>query len=127
MKTIYIAGGMSGYPDNNFPAFDAARDRLKARGDNPISPADLDRKYGFRTHSRNYAARDTEEILRECHGIYLLRGWEKSLGATAEFFLCMWIKKDEPEFTFECESGSDDPLSDFVRYWAPTYVHDMDL
>jgi hypothetical protein len=105
---------MTGLPDNNFPAFDAVRDLLRARGDNPFSPADLDRKLGLCTNSRGCAARDIEEILKNCHGIYLLNGWEKSLGAACEFFLARFIAKTEPDFTFECENGSMNPLWDFA-------------
>lgn len=105
MKTLYLAGPMTGYPDNNFPAFDAAEAKIIARGDEPISPAQLDRKFGFCSHAREYAIRDTAAILKECHGIYLLKGWENSLGAAAEFFLARWIQKDEPDFTFELEVG----------------------
>ena len=105
MRFTYICGPMTGYPDHNFPAFDAARDLINARGDRAISPADLDRKLGFRSHSREYAARDTEEILKECHGIYLLTGWEHSIGAAAEFFLARWIAVNEPDFAFENSRG----------------------
>jgi len=47
LKTIYIAGPMRGKEYFNFPAFDEARDRMKERGWNVISPADLDREAGF--------------------------------------------------------------------------------
>lgn len=113
-KTTYLAGPMTGHPDNNFPAFDAARDRLVAQGYEVISPADLDRKCGWLNCSREYAARDVAVILKECHGIYLLTGWEHSRGAAAEFFLARWIAKDEPDFEFICQSGGD-PLTNFVR------------
>lgn len=113
-RVNYISGPMSGIPDNNFPAFDAARDRLIATGVIPISPADMDRKFGYCSGSREYATRDLSEILKECHGIYLLKGWTQSYGAAAEFFLARWIAKDEPDFTFECESGSAHPLQDFL-------------
>ena len=45
--TIYIAGKMRGIPYYNFPAFDAARDRLRECGFSVVSPADLDRDVGF--------------------------------------------------------------------------------
>jgi len=40
MPSIYIAGPMTGYPEFNFPAFDAARDYLE-RDWNVISPASV--------------------------------------------------------------------------------------
>ncbi len=105
MKTIYISGPMRGFPDLNFPAFDAARDIINARGDKAISPADLDRKYGHCSLSREYATRDTLAILHECNGLYLLDGWEWSDGAAAEFFLARWIADPESDFTFETPKG----------------------
>ncbi len=105
MKTIYISGPMRGFPDLNFPAFDRARDIINARGDKAISPADLDRKYGHCSLSREYATRDTLAILHECNGLYLLDGWEWSDGAAAEFFLARWIADPETGFTFETPKG----------------------
>lgn len=46
-KRVYIAGRMRGLPLFNFPAFDAARDRLEALGIEVLSPADMDRAAGF--------------------------------------------------------------------------------
>lgn len=46
-KRVYIAGRMRGVPLFNFPAFDAARDRLEALGIEVLSPADMDRAAGF--------------------------------------------------------------------------------
>ncbi len=43
---IYIAGAMRGKDKYNFPAFDAARDKLLALGYWPVNPADLDREVG---------------------------------------------------------------------------------
>lgn len=84
----YIAGPMRGYKDYNFPAFDAARDRLLKLDVVVISPADMDRTLGHGTN-RDYAKRDTKAIL-ECDAIYMLKGWEKSVGATAEHALAKW-------------------------------------
>ena len=46
-KIVYIAGKMRGITYYNFPAFDAARDRLTALGFEVLSPADMDRKMGL--------------------------------------------------------------------------------
>lgn len=42
MKTLYIAGPMSGIPQFNFPAFIAAAAALRAQGYTIISPAETD-------------------------------------------------------------------------------------
>jgi len=44
---VYVAGKMRGLPLFNFPAFDAARDRLSGLGFDVVSPADIDRACGF--------------------------------------------------------------------------------
>lgn len=105
MRTIYISGPMTGYHLYNFPAFQETRDLINARGDLAISPADMDINLGLCNRSRQYATRDVEVILKECDGMYMLTGWEQSLGAAGEFFLGRWIAKDEPEFVFETKAG----------------------
>ena len=90
---IYIAGPMRLYKDRqyNFPAFDAARDHLKALGWSVVSPADMDRNLGFDGHDeaspefmREAIVRDTRAICQDCQAIYMMREWEKSGLAPAE-------------------------------------------
>ena len=104
---VYIAGPMRGIKFYNFLAFDAARDRLKAAGYDPVSPADLDRQIGFDPFSLpddhdwskvpdsfsldQCIERDTAAIKR-CDGIYMLKGWEHSIGARAEHALAEWLR-----------------------------------
>lgn len=90
---------MRGKPLFNFPAFDAARDKLKSEGWNVISPADLDRAIGFDEKSTTEptkefldAAFDRDiEALKKSDAIYLLAGWESSTGATAEYWVARWL------------------------------------
>lgn len=91
---------MTNCPAWNFPAFDAARDDLLAQGYEVVSPADLDRAVGFDGSAPNLDGfdklaairRDIEAII-DCDAIYMLRGWENSTGATAEFHLAKWLGK----------------------------------
>jgi len=106
-KRIYIAGPMSGIYLFNFPAFDEARDRINRWPDRvAVSPADIDREYGFDPVSlpSDYdwnllpeSAGTRDEILRRdinalltCDSIFMLPGWENSTGAKAEFQLAKW-------------------------------------
>lgn len=97
---LYLAGKMTGVEAFNFPAFDAARDALMAQGYEVVSPADLDRAIGFDPTKNTLDGfdklaairRDIEAII-ECDAIYMLRGWENSVGATAEFHLARWLGK----------------------------------
>lgn len=88
-RWIYIAGPMRGCVDYNFPAFDAAKKFLEETGYRVISPADIDRREGL-TNQRGYAKRDCKAILDHCDSIYMLKGWEKSVGATAEHAVAKW-------------------------------------
>lgn len=102
-KKIYIAGPMRGYPEFNFPAFYAAAELLSFAGWTVFNPANRDNERhgkdiskGNPTGSEEVAAvqhgfslrealrDDTQWITMEADAIYMLRGWEKSSGATAE-------------------------------------------
>ncbi len=89
-----MCGPMRGYPLYNFPAFDAAAAKLRARGWKVINPADLDRKAGFLPNKklpkgflRKAMQRDLTAICDKCSAIMLLHGWEKSEGAKVELAL----------------------------------------
>lgn len=95
---IYAAGPMRGLPEFNFPAFDEASAKLRKRGFIVFNPAERDRATGFdptgMTGNENlvdlgFCLRDAlgTDVSWICHfadAIYLLDGWESSLGAIAE-------------------------------------------
>lgn len=100
---IYVAGPMRGYPGFNFPAFHTASKKLRAEGHTVFSPAEKDEEvHGpefskqFKTgcleaaEAQGFSLRralgdDLEWICKEGDGIYMLKGWEKSAGANAEW------------------------------------------
>lgn len=101
---IYVAGPMQGYKDFNFPAFAAAARRLREAGYYVFSPAERDDdKYGAdlcksatgsmaEINAKGFSLRealqaDTEWICKHATHIYMLRGWERSKGAFAEWAL----------------------------------------
>jgi len=107
--TLYTAAAMRGIPYYNFPAFDAARDALQARGHTVISPADLDREHGFdaMTLPPDYdwnsipegfdlsacIRRDVDAVLR-CDALVFLPGdWSASIGCKSEFAIARWAQK----------------------------------
>lgn len=140
---VYISGPMTGQPLLGFPAFDAARDELAARGFVPVSPADLDRAAGFDPAKlpANHDWTDIDSIgfslsdamdrdiaaLRKCDAIYMLRGWQNSKGAKAELALAQWMGlevMEQPETILEeaarlCGGSRQDdyggPVGDFTR------------
>ena len=82
---------MTGLPNYNFDAFDRAAKILKARGLEPMNPADNGRQWLIELAHREPNASEYQDLLnagrkmiRECSRIYLLRGWEKSKGALSE-------------------------------------------
>jgi hypothetical protein len=79
MTTIYIAGPMTGLPDDNRPAFNKKAEELQIQGYRVLNPAAIgDLPYGA-YWSINKAMLDGADI------IYLLDGWEDSIGAKREF------------------------------------------
>lgn len=109
---IFISGPMTGLPDHNFPAFEAAAKRLRDDGHFVINPAELSGMFG-KTDEIAYSfeilygiegktnfvledhfksqARLAQSIIdadlaavRSCDAIYLLKGWEPSRGAKKE-------------------------------------------
>lgn len=96
---VYVAGPMRGLPLFNFPAFDAAANRLRALGHDVVSPADLDREAGFDPATsvpddaflRQALARDLSAITT-CDAIALLPGWHQSEGTKVEMSLAKLLR-----------------------------------
>lgn len=106
MSRIYISGKMTGCPDHNRPAFDAAERRLTAQGHFVINPVNISVTFGTAGElAKSFAAlygqtpfggfgyspslaravMDADlAAVRSCDAIYLLRGWETSRGAKRE-------------------------------------------
>ncbi len=88
---LYIAGGMRGYEEYNFPAFDKAQVAIEKMGHIAISPAAHDRLSGFNEKSdkvtvaylREALSWDLSQVCR-ADGVVLLAGWHSSKGARAE-------------------------------------------
>ena len=110
---VYCSGPMTGHPDLNRPAFDAAEKRLTAQGHFVINPHRISELFGTAEElaesfkifyaiegKDNYVLKEELDrrasiarsvmdadlaAVRSCDAIYLLRGWEKSRGAKKEF------------------------------------------
>jgi hypothetical protein len=85
---IYVAGPMTGLPEFNFPAFDAAAERLRADGwivENPtVNGADKSLSWDW------YLRRALEQVVR-CNAIALLPGWADSRGARLELDVALGL------------------------------------
>lgn len=97
----YLAGPMSGLPQFNIPAFDAAAKMLRDTGLKVISPAELDApeiraKYLASTDGASlpdtptwgtFLSRDVKIVADQVKGVILMPGWEKSRGARLEAYV----------------------------------------
>ena len=81
MKRIYLSGAMTGYPDLNFPAFNAAAKELRAKGLDVANPAEIE-PTGEKTWTNCMKA--DIKALCDCCTVALLPGWEDSKGANIE-------------------------------------------
>ena len=91
---VYLAGPMTGIPQSNFPAFDAAAIALREKGFIVTSPAELDDskdralaladKVATKTWG-DFLARDVKLIADSgINAIVLMPDWHKSRGARLE-------------------------------------------
>jgi hypothetical protein len=80
---VYLSGPMTGLPDLNFPAFQAAAARLRAEGLQVVNPAEI----GAAGMSWEACMRADIKALCDCDAIVLLPGWEASKGAHLELHL----------------------------------------
>ena len=79
-KRVYIAGPMRGYPNLNFDSFFKAEERLKNKGYYVINPA----RNPLGLQVKEYMDIDLLYV-KICDSIYMLKGWEGSIGALDEF------------------------------------------
>lgn len=122
MKTLYLAGPMTGYEFHNFPAFDKAAAELREQGFKVISPADIDRELGY-DGMKNLESpppellkimfmRDLLAVMYEVDEVALLPGWRKSKGACIEVALaCMigkpcWEVEGEKDVVFHANTAA---------------------
>ena len=90
MRSIYIAGKMSGEPNLNWEAFDRKEAELSAQGWHVVNPARLDREAGIDPNRvldeydyTECALRDVEALL-SCDACYFMADWQHSRGASWE-------------------------------------------
>lgn len=93
---IYIAGPMTGLPDFNYPAFNAAAATLRAKGHEVMNPAEnpVPACGTWRGYMRMALAQ-----LVQCECIVLLPGWSDSRGALIERWLAQVLQMDVAHFS----------------------------
>ena len=78
---IFISGPMTGYPEYNYPAFNAAALALRSAGHKVFNPAENPIIRG--APRRSHMLYDLRFLVL-CDEILMLPGWERSIGARAE-------------------------------------------
>lgn len=79
---LYIAGGMSGLPDHNYPAFNRAAKMLRDMGYEVFNPAETDG--GDTSKPRAYYISLDVVMISQVDAVYFLKGWIRSEGAKLE-------------------------------------------
>ena len=81
MKRIFIGGPMTGVPDDNFPAFNAAAAHFRALGYHVENPAENPPQGSWEAYMRLSLAQ-----LLQCDEAAFLPRWEHSRGAQVEHY-----------------------------------------
>lgn len=86
---LYLSGPMTGYPDDNYPAFAEAARSLRDQGFDVVSPAeDVPNREASWEHLMRHALR---KMLSGTQGIVVLPGWKSSRGANVEVAVAKWL------------------------------------
>ncbi len=89
-RSVYIAGPMAGREDLNEPAFARAAEKLSADGWTVFDPVEIGEMYGTADEIQGDPELLAKVVKAElgfvarADAIYLLEGWEKSVGAKRE-------------------------------------------
>jgi nucleoside 2-deoxyribosyltransferase len=83
---VYLAGPMTGHPENNHPEFRTQAAFLRSRGLDVVNPAELDDVVGMDREWEWYMKRDIE-LLVGCDAVAVLDGWRMSRGARLEVYI----------------------------------------
>lgn len=82
-EKYYISGPMTGYPNENKPAFYEAARKLREAGYRVYNPAQLSDEHPGWAYDR-YLEIDLIEM-EYCDRVLMLSGWQQSCGARAEY------------------------------------------
>lgn len=87
---LYLSGPMTGLPNLNREAFNAAAKSLRAKGYTVVNPPELDRNEPQRSWE-GCLKRDIAYLMT-CSQVATLPKWKKSRGATLEIYIASALK-----------------------------------
>lgn len=87
---LYVAGPMTGFPQNNYPTFHRVARELRSVGYDVVSPAEFGVPVG-RVHYVDLLRDDLRKLL-DCHGVATLGDWWGSTGARNEVMVAGTLK-----------------------------------
>ena len=93
---IYIAGPMTGLPEHNYPAFNAATEKLRSMGYEVGNPAELPEP---ESPTWEGWLKQAIQLMLGCDEVVLLDGWHKSIGARLEQNLAAQLRMPCTLFT----------------------------
>ena len=83
VNRLYIAGPMTGYAENNYPAFNAVANALRNVGYEAVNPAEFGNHNGTTSSYTDLLKNDLRALL-DCDGVAALDNWWESVGARNE-------------------------------------------
>lgn len=94
--SVYLAGPMSGYAENNFPAFAEAAAQLRAAGYHVVSPAEAhpDSEYPYSLWTWQQFLKADLQLMLQQDMVALLPGWYISRGASLERDTAVAVKME---------------------------------
>lgn len=130
---LYVAGGMSGYPEHNFPAFREATRILRGMGHQVTSPVEMNEAAGFDAETADnvepgfeqwatFLARDVKVVV-DVDGVVVINGWEKSRGAALEVHVARELGKDIWQLVYSYEGAGGhllEPVKAPTKYQPPS-------
>ena len=92
---LYVAGPMTGLPEFNYPAFNAAATELRAKGHDVLNPADIENDNDAgQPQAWDWYMRRAIAMVARADGLAMLPGWENSKGARLEHSIGRALKLD---------------------------------
>lgn len=114
---LYLAGPMTGLPDNNYPAFHAAAAALRAAGHTVLNPAENPPPpEGYTDNVWQYYLRLSLKQIADAEALVMLSDWPTSRGANIEFSLAeqlglpIWLPKMRNVMQWHSLRGLEDLL-----------------